>query len=136
MEDTSFCIRHDLGYPLHITAGKQTFPSQTKGTSKLERLILRMISIYQTQNAAVALFVHCLHSIVKASPYCGPTQTPTFSGLRDSNQVEFELLPTANPGSSSELLKRLSGDPAVCGWEDGDGSEFAGLEMLASIFQD
>lgn len=83
--------------------------------------------MYQSQNAAVALLILCLHSIVKASPCSGPTPTPTFSGLRDSNQVKFEILPTANPWSQSELLKRLSGDPAMCGWVDGDGSEFSDL---------
>ena len=88
--------------------------------------------MHRTQNAAVSLLILCLHSIVKASPQFGPTPTPTFSGLRDSNQVEFDILPTANPWSPSELLKQLSGNPAICGWVDGDGSEFAGPREVKS----
>lgn len=86
--------------------------------------------------AATILLGLCLHSIVKASPYNGPTPTATFSGLRDSNQAKVKILPTANPWSASELLKRLSGDPGVCGWVDGDASEFAGAVMLISVFQE
>ena len=88
--------------------------------------------MHRTQNAAVGLLTLCLHSIVKASPHCGPTPTPTFSGLRDSNQVEFDISPTAKPWSPSELLKRLSGKPAICGWVDGDGSELAGPREVKS----
>lgn len=86
-----------------------------------------MISAYRTQNAAAAQLILCFYSIVTASLSYGPTSSPTFSGLRDSNQAEIEILPTASLWSPSEHLKRLSGDPAICGWVDGDGSEFAGL---------
>ena len=48
--------------------------------------------------------------------------TPTFAGMRAA-QVGLDLQPTANPGSPSELLRRLNGDPAICGWVDGNGSE-------------
>lgn len=95
-----------------------------------------MISVHRTKIAATVLLVLCLHSIVEASPHNGPTPTPTFSGLRDSNQAKFEILPTANPWSESDLLKRLSGDPAVCGWVDGDASEFAGAGDVNLGFQD
>ena len=49
--------------------------------------------------------------------------SPTFPGLRAA-QFELEIRPTPNPFGPSEIVKRLSGDPAICGWVEGDGSEF------------
>lgn len=46
---------------------------------------------------------------------------PTFEGLRAA-QVESELRPTPNPWSPSEILKRLSGDPGICGWVEGSSN--------------
>lgn len=52
--------------------------------------------------------------------------TPTLGDSRAAHaQVDFEIRPTPNPWSSSELLKRLSGDPGICGWIEGNSSEFA-----------
>ncbi|KAI9819493.1 MAG: hypothetical protein M1827_006941 [Pycnora praestabilis] len=60
-----------------------------------------------------------LISGTRASPNIFPT--PTLAGLRYA-QVEFEVLPTSNPWTPSEIFKRLSGDPAICGWVDGNGN--------------
>ncbi len=62
----------------------------------------------------------CLFSFGNAS---SSFPTPTFAGLRDAQAVEVEVLPTSNPWSPSEILKRLNGDDAVCGWIDGAPSE-------------
>ncbi|KAL8836094.1 MAG: hypothetical protein Q9170_003042 [Blastenia crenularia] len=53
--------------------------------------------------------------------------TPTFAGLRAA-QADLGLKPTPPPDYSSELLKRLNGDPAVCGWVE--GSEIVMVESL------
>lgn len=54
------------------------------------------------------------------SPWLLPT--PTAAGL-NVNYGEIEILPTSYPGSPSELFKRLNGDPAICGWVEGNGGE-------------
>ena len=56
--------------------------------------------------------------------------TPTFAGLQVA-QVESELRPTPNPWSPSEILKRLSGDPGICGWVEGSSSNFSGWELCS-----
>ncbi|KAL9608373.1 MAG: hypothetical protein Q9167_006787 [Letrouitia subvulpina] len=45
--------------------------------------------------------------------------TPTLAGLKAA-QVEFEVRPTYNPWSPSEIFKRFAGDPGICGWVEGD----------------
>lgn len=37
---------------------------------------------------------------------------------------DLEILPTISPWTPSEFLKCLSGDPDICGWVDGDGSQY------------
>ena len=56
----------------------------------------------------------------RASP--GLLPTPTAAGL-NVNYGEIELLPTSYPGSPSELFRRLNGDPAICGWVEGNAGE-------------
>ncbi|KAI4272183.1 MAG: hypothetical protein LQ337_005466 [Flavoplaca oasis] len=48
--------------------------------------------------------------------------TPTFAGLRAA-QVDLGIEPTSAP-PQHEILKRLSGDPAICGWVEGNSSMF------------
>lgn len=47
---------------------------------------------------------------------------PTLAGLRAAEN-ELQILPTPNPWSPSEILKRFAGDPAICGWVEGDPSK-------------
>ncbi|KAI4236844.1 MAG: hypothetical protein L6R40_006033 [Gallowayella cf. fulva] len=44
--------------------------------------------------------------------------TPTFAGLRAA-QIDLGIEPTSAP-HPHEILKRLSGDPAICGWIEGN----------------
>ncbi|KAL8673189.1 MAG: hypothetical protein Q9168_002381 [Polycauliona sp. 1 TL-2023] len=46
--------------------------------------------------------------------------TPTFAGLQAA-QADLGIEPTSAP-LQHELLKRLSGDPAICGWVEGDSN--------------
>ncbi|KAL8876986.1 MAG: hypothetical protein Q9198_004910 [Flavoplaca austrocitrina] len=46
--------------------------------------------------------------------------TPTFAGLRAA-QVDLGIEPTLAP-RQHEILKRLSGDPAICGWVEGSSN--------------
>ena len=62
-----------------------------------------------------------LVQIATASPWIQPT--PTVVGLNDRNWGEIEILPTSNPSSPLELFKRLNGDPAICGYVEGNASE-------------
>lgn len=55
-----------------------------------------------------------------ASRYIFPT--PTFAGLRAADN-QFEILPTPNPETLSDISKRFSNDPAICGWVEGDDGE-------------
>lgn len=56
----------------------------------------------------------------RASP--GFLPTPTAAGL-NLNYGEIEILPTSYSGSPSQLFKRLNGDPAICGWVEGNAGE-------------
>ncbi|KAL8778173.1 MAG: hypothetical protein Q9213_007534 [Squamulea squamosa] len=47
--------------------------------------------------------------------------TPTFAGLRAA-QADVGIQPTSAPWRS-EILKRLIGDPAICGWVEGKSSK-------------
>ncbi len=60
-------------------------------------------------------------SLATASPRFGPT--PTVIGLAKQALGEIEVLPTSFPWSPSVLFKRLEGDPAICGWVEGDPSK-------------
>jgi len=60
-------------------------------------------------------------NVGRASPGFRPT--PTVAGFEDARFGEIEILPTSNPWSPSELFKRLNGNPAICGWVEGDPSE-------------
>lgn len=62
-----------------------------------------------------------LFTQVRASP--GFLPTPTSKGL-NGNYGEIEILPTSYPGSPSQLFKRLNGDPAICGWIEGNAGEY------------
>ncbi|KAL8714394.1 MAG: hypothetical protein Q9220_001727 [cf. Caloplaca sp. 1 TL-2023] len=44
--------------------------------------------------------------------------TATFAGLRAA-QVDLDVAPTPAPRMGFDILKRLNGDPAVCGWVEG-----------------
>lgn len=50
--------------------------------------------------------------------------TATFAGLRAA-QADLGMKPTSPPKHPSELMKRLSGDPAICGWVEGSESKSA-----------
>ena len=79
-----------------------------------------MIILPLEEYAVVFLLSWFLSRPVNSLRYAVPT--PTFAGLRAA-QVGVEILPTANPWSPSELWRRLNGDPAICGWVNGNGSE-------------
>lgn len=49
--------------------------------------------------------------------------TPTFAGLRAA-QVDLEIEPTPDPLSPHRVEKRLNGNPAICGYVEGDESMF------------
>ena len=70
------------------------------------------------------LFFLCLCSswLSFVRSYRPALPTPTFAGLRAA-QLDLEIKPTPGPVGSSELLKRLSGDPAICGWVEGQASK-------------
>ncbi len=48
--------------------------------------------------------------------------TPTFAGLRAA-QVDLGIEPTSAP-HRHEIMKRLNGDPAICGWVEGNSSMY------------
>lgn len=52
----------------------------------------------------------------------GLLPTPIFAGLRAA-QVDLGIKPTSAP-RQHEIWKRLSGDPAICGWIEGDSGMF------------
>lgn len=59
----------------------------------------------------------CLAEAMRALP-----PAPTFAGLRAA-QVDLGIKPTSAP-RQHEILKRFSGDPAICGWVEGNDSMF------------
>ena len=63
------------------------------------------------------LSIKCVQSTQQVLP------VRTAEGLR-ALQPELDVISTARPRIPSELLKRLTGDPGICGWVDGDGSKF------------
>ena len=54
--------------------------------------------------------------------------TSTFAGLRAA-QIGIEIHPTTIPWSPSDILKRLSEDPGICGWVEGNSGMFLQLEV-------
>lgn len=48
--------------------------------------------------------------------------TPTFAGLRAA-QADLGIKPTPDPLTSPHIVRRLSGDPAICGWVEGHQSK-------------
>lgn len=56
---------------------------------------------------------------VGASP--GKVPTLTVVGWNQGD-ASLDMLPTSRPWSPAELIKRLNGDPAICGYVDGDPS--------------
>lgn len=56
--------------------------------------------------------------------------TSTFAGLRAA-QADLEMQPTPTPWSQAEVWKRLvrlSGDPDICGWVEGNQGELGETE--------
>jgi len=61
-------------------------------------------------------------SIAAASPNFLSIPTPTVAASNKAYLSEIEVVPTSNPSDPLELFKRLSADPAICGWVEGDAS--------------
>ena len=52
--------------------------------------------------------------------------TPTFAGLRAA-QDDIGIIPTSPP-RRQEILKRFGGDPAICGWVEGNAGKHRKME--------
>lgn len=52
--------------------------------------------------------------------------TPTLAGLR-AVQEDIGIIPTYPP-QRQDILKRFSGDPAICGWAEGNAGKHRKME--------
>lgn len=48
--------------------------------------------------------------------------SPTFAGLRHAD-LQFNIRPTPNPWTPSNIAKRFADDPAICGWVEGKDND-------------
>ena len=67
----------------------------------------------------MVVFVYLLE-LVRSSPSQMSTPTVTRVGGEDH---QYGTVPTANPWSPAEIIKRINGDPAICGFVEGNPSE-------------
>lgn len=75
------------------------------------------------------VFCYLLIRLGNASRHIFPT--PTFAGFRAADN-QFEILPTPNPWTLSDISKRFANDPRICGWVEGDDG---GLFVRDIIFE-
>ena len=80
---------------------------------------------YDAPSVATAI---ALSYAIPANAYRHKLPMSTFAGLRAA-QIGFEVLPTTTPWSPSEILRRLSEDPGICGWVEGNSGKFLQLEL-------
>ncbi|MCJ1425595.1 hypothetical protein MMC29_003495 [Sticta canariensis] len=73
------------------------------------------------------VFCSLLIRLGNASRHIFPTST--FAGFRAADN-QFEILPTPNPGTLSDISKRYANNPAICGWVEGDDGGLFVRDMI------
>ncbi|CAO1606400.1 hypothetical protein XANCAGTX0491_009898 [Xanthoria calcicola] len=84
----------------------------------LPLLSFRLESMSMGVNRLTLCLSLCSTWFCLAEAMQGLLPTPIFAGLRAA-QVDLGIKPTSAP-RQHEIWKRLSGDPAICGWIEGD----------------
>lgn len=85
-----------------------------------------MLDLFRPQHTFNSILFLLFIELASASRNVFPK--PTLAGLRAAEH-ELQILPTPNPWSSPELLRRFAGDPAICGWVEGDASKLFWLKI-------
>ena len=86
-----------------------------------------MKAFRRTDNLLLYSFCFVHTKFTYGSQYIFPS--PTVAGLRAA-ELGLDVLPTADPWKPSEILRRLSGNPAICGWVDGNESTSLHARMI------
>ena len=84
-----------------------------------------MRNFHDASSVAIAI---TLFYAIPANAYRHLFPTPTFAGLKAA-QIGIGVHPTTIPWSPSEILRRLSEDPGICGWVEGNSGTFLQLEV-------
>ena len=122
-----------LSSPSSITSSKKPqtirpnrhLPSMYIVTQGVTLRSLRIIRrFHDALSVATAITLSCT---IPANAYRHIPPTSTFAGLRAA-QIGIEVHPTNIEWNPSGILKRLSEDPAICGWVEGNSGTFFQLE--------